>query len=254
MHSITCTTSNYRTSSTGLTPWHIRRSDILCNGARPFPKMHNERSRRPNLTGQQIFHEGCLVRSDKTETYQNQMFITRTFKSTTAKLLRSNERRTRWSGRKLSATPTTWTDTFGKAAHWLKRERRSAGEAAHRVSLRLATAGLEEASFCVARLHSFTAHIKHFPQVMSPSTNTNSMNRRNLRMRSDHATPIPMEVNKFTSSTFFSSSRSVLPHRGHYESDDNACRICWQKGTLCRCIVSTRRIWKHDVENGISGM
>ena len=56
-HSVTRTTSNYRTTPTRPTPWHIRRSDIFGYDARPFPRMHRERSRRPNHPEQSKFPE-----------------------------------------------------------------------------------------------------------------------------------------------------------------------------------------------------
>ena len=57
---------------------------------------------------------------------------------------------------------------------------------------------------------------------------------------------------QLTSSTSLSTFRSVLRHSGNHESASCAHWICQQGRTQCRRVVW--RIWKHCLENGISGV
>ena len=111
------------------------------------------------------------------------------------------------------------------------------------IALRIATAVLEEEKLrCVhttclrcapqaLRGFAVTEDI-HLSQDMSPSTRTNSMNRRDLLMRSGQATPIPQGGN--VSRRTLSNSLPALPSipsdqfsdTGNHESDDCASATC----------------------------
>ena len=77
-------------------PWHTRRSDILGYDARPFLQMHKERSRRPNHQAEDLIRR-CVDCWGKTRNIQESNVHQRTSKRRTAKLGRSNEKRSRYS-------------------------------------------------------------------------------------------------------------------------------------------------------------
>ena len=129
------------------------------------------------------------------------------------------------------------------------------------IALRIATAVLGEEKLLVCPVpHFYAAHLKplrgfavtediHLSQDMSPSTRTNSMNRRDLLMRSGQATPIPQGGN--VSRRTLSNSLPALPSipsdqfsdTGNHESDDCASATCQQGATtFSRRIVWTRKV------------
>ena len=90
----------------------------------------------------------------------------------------------------------------------------------------------------------------HLSQDMSPSTRTNSMNRRDLLMRSGQATPIPLGGNvsehwAIHCQHFLQYLSDQFSDTGNYESDNYASGTCQQEATtFSRRIVWPRKVWK----------
>ena len=134
--------------------------------------------------------------------------------------------------------------------------------------MRIATATLGSKSCCVHTTFLHCAHQTlrgfavtedvHLSQVMNPKYKHKFDESKNLLMRNGQANAdssgrksVKKHDEQFTSSTHF---RWCVRHDGDHESDDSASGICQQEATQCGRTVRIRRMWKHHLQNGISGV